>query len=243
MNNLSANQTITGYAARALASTSTSTSTIARRQTARLPLWLKLAYTGFMAVLIPVYWSKYGPTNFLYFCDVALLLTLAAVWLESPLLASIPAVGILLPQTFWCLDFAAHLAGFNLTGMTNYMFDAQRPLFLRGLSLFHGWLPFMLIFLVARLGYDRRAGKVWILGAWALMLICFFFLPKPGAAGVSALTPVNVNYVYGMSDAAPQSWMPTWAWLATMMTALPLVFWLPTHFILKKVCRPASTSV
>jgi hypothetical protein len=22
----------------------------------RLPLWLKLAYTGFMAVLVPVYW-------------------------------------------------------------------------------------------------------------------------------------------------------------------------------------------
>ena len=105
---------------------------------ARLPLWLKLAYTAFMAVLIPICWSHYGPTNFLYFCDVALLLMLAAVWLESPLLASIPAVGILLPQMFWCLDFAAHLAGSNLTGMTNYMFDAQRPLFLRGLSIFHG---------------------------------------------------------------------------------------------------------
>ena len=38
----------------------------------RVPLGLKLAYTAFMAVLVPVYWRYYGPTNFLYFCDVAL---------------------------------------------------------------------------------------------------------------------------------------------------------------------------
>lgn len=37
--------------------------------TRRIPLWLKIAYTAFMAVLIPVYWAHYGPTNFLYFCD------------------------------------------------------------------------------------------------------------------------------------------------------------------------------
>ena len=58
-------------------------------------LWLKLAYTAFMAVLMPVYWYYYGPTNFLYFCDVALILTLVGIWLESPLLVSMCAVGIL----------------------------------------------------------------------------------------------------------------------------------------------------
>ena len=47
-----------------------------------------------MAVLVPVYWYYYGPTNFLYFCDVALFLTLAGIWLESPLLISMCAVGI-----------------------------------------------------------------------------------------------------------------------------------------------------
>ena len=31
----------------------------------RIPLWLKIVYTAFMAVLIPVYWYYYGPTNFL----------------------------------------------------------------------------------------------------------------------------------------------------------------------------------
>lgn len=52
----------------------------------RIPLWVKLAYTAFVCVLVPYYLSAYGPTNFLYFCDVALLMTLAALWLESPLL-------------------------------------------------------------------------------------------------------------------------------------------------------------
>ena len=240
MNNKSSVLTPTGHPTRTLADAHFANAALARLRAGRLPLWLKVAYTAFMAVLIPVYWSHYGPTNFLYFCDVALLLTLAAVWLESPLLASIPAVGILMPQMFWCLDFAAHLVGLNLTGVTNYMFDGQRPLFLRGLSLFHGWLPFMLIFLVARLGYDRRAGKAWLLTAWALMLICFFLLPMPGSLPAGSISPVNVNYVYGMSDAAPQSWMPTWAWLAVLMTGLPLLAWLPTHFVLKKFCRPAS---
>src|SRR5437763_306427 len=32
-----------------------------------LPLWLKLAYTAFMGLLVPIYWRNYGPTNFLYF--------------------------------------------------------------------------------------------------------------------------------------------------------------------------------
>ena len=41
----------------------------------RIPLWLKIAYTGFLAVMIPVYWANYGPTNFFYFCDMALLVT------------------------------------------------------------------------------------------------------------------------------------------------------------------------
>ena len=207
--------------------------TTAAPQRVRLPLWLKLAYTAFMAVLVPVYWKNYGPTNFLYFCDVALFVTLAAVWTENALLASAAAVGIVLPQMLWCADFAAGLLGFKLTGMTAYMFDTKRPLFLRGLSLFHGWLPFLLLFLVQRLGYDRRALPVWTVTAWVLLLICFNFLPAAGAALANAKVPVNVNYVWGMSDDAPQTWMPTYAWLALLFTGLPLLIFLPTHSLLK----------
>ena len=58
-----------------------------------VPLWLKIAYTAFMAVLIPVYLKNYGPTNFLYFCDVVAIMTILAIWIESPLLLSAALIG------------------------------------------------------------------------------------------------------------------------------------------------------
>ncbi len=79
-------------------------------------LAIKLVYTAFMAVLIPVYLYRYGPTNFLYFCDLALLFTLAGLWLESPLLISMCAVGLLVPQALWVGDFVFNLFGLRTTG-------------------------------------------------------------------------------------------------------------------------------
>jgi hypothetical protein len=64
----------------------------------RIPLWLKLAYTAFVGMMVPVYWRTYGPTNFLYFCDVAVFLTLAGLWTGNASLVSTAAVGIVLPQ-------------------------------------------------------------------------------------------------------------------------------------------------
>lgn len=200
----------------------------------RIPLWLKAAYTAFMAVLIPVYWANYGPTNFLYFCDVALLLTLVGVWKESPLLISMPAVGIVIPQMLWCADFGVTLFGGKLAGMTGYMFDSNRSLFLRGLSFFHGWLPFLLIYLVARVGYDRRALKLWTVLAFALCLVAYFWIPPAGAVLSNPNLPRNVNYVFGFDDAQPQQWMPAGLYLVSWMALLLVVVYVPTHLLLKK---------
>ncbi len=194
-----------------------------------------------MAVLVPVYWANYGPTNFLYFCDLALFLTLAAIWTESALLAGMAAVGIILPQMLWCADFAGNLVGIHLTGMTDYMFDSKRSWFLRGLSLFHGWLPFLLLFLVVRLGFDRRAMVAWTGTAWGAMLVSYYLMPRPGSVPAGSKTPVNINYVFGMSDTTAQTWMPEWAWLSVLLVGLPLVIFLPTHFILKKLCPSACS--
>ncbi len=207
----------------------------------RLPLGLKAAYTAFLAVLIPVYWINYGPTNFLYFCDVALFLALAGIWLESPLLISLPAVGILVPQALWCADFVVNLCGGHLAGMTDYMFDPNRSLFLRGLSLFHGWLPFLLFYAVRRLGYDRRAFAGWSAICATLCLIAYFFLPGPGAELVNSRAPRNVNYVFGLSETAPQRWLPAPAYLVAWISALIGLIFAPTHFLLRKTC-PAATS-
>jgi hypothetical protein len=204
------------------------------RKASRIPLWVKVLYTAFLGVLIPYYWAAYGPTNFLYFCDVALLLALAALWAESPLLASMPAVGILLPQALWCADFLGGLVGWHLTGMTAYMFNPDLSLFTRGLSFFHFWLPLLLTWLVWRLGYDRRAFWAWTGLAWALLLVCYFLLPPPPAPKEAPNTPVNINYVYGFSDEQPQEWMDPRLFLALMMLGLPLGVFLPTHLLLRK---------
>lgn len=53
-----------------------------------IPVWIKLLYSVFVAILVPLYWPTYGPWNFLYFCDIALLVTAAAIWIESPCLSA-----------------------------------------------------------------------------------------------------------------------------------------------------------
>ena len=209
-------------------------------KTRRLPLGLKLAYTAFMAVLVPCYWVLYGPGNFVYFCDLALFLALAAVWTESPLLASMPAVGILLPQALWMADFLVTAFGGKLLGMTDYMFDGSKPLFTRGLSFFHFWLPILLVYLVAKLGYDRRAPLAWAAVAVPAVLFSYLFLPAPPAAADRPHAPVNVNYVFGPSDLAPQTWMAPGLWVLLLVVALVVVAWLPTHLGLRRFFRPAA---
>ena len=202
-----------------------------------LPLWLKLAYSAFMAVLVPVYWYYYGPTNFLYFCDTALMLTLVGIWIESPLLVSMCAVGILAPQAVWVIDFLGNFVGLSLTGISDYMFNPNTSLFLRGLSLFHGWLPFLLVYLVWKLGYDRRALPAWTALAWVLLMICFFFMPPPRPD--PGLTPVNINYVWGMSDYVAQTWVAPWVWFAGLVVGLPALLLAPVHFLLARTMPPA----
>jgi hypothetical protein len=197
-----------------------------------IPLWLKLTCSAFAAVFIPVYWYYYGPTNFLYFCDVALLLTLVGMWTENAVLISMCCVGILLPQALWCVDFAVVLSGGHLTGMTDYMVK-DTSLFLRGLSLFHGWLPFLLFFLVRRTGYDRRALPLWTVLAWTLCFISFFLLPGP-ANIPGDLTPRNVDFVFGMSETEAQTLMSPLLYFVSWLAVLALVVYVPTHLLLRR---------
>lgn len=203
----------------------------------RIPLPLKIAYSAFMAVLVPAYAYNYGFANFLYFCDLALFITLVGMWREDALLISMPAVGILAPQLLWLADFGVHFGGLAITGMSDYMFDASLPLFLRSLSLFHGWLPLLLLYLVARTGYDRRAFPAWTVLSWIVLLVCYTLMPPPRPDAGNAA--VNINYVYGFSQTEPQAWMPPLAWLATLMLALPVLLFLPTHLALVRwLTRP-----
>ena len=208
---------------------------VSPRLSARVPLGLKVVVTAFVVVLVPVYYHHYGPTNFLYFCDVALGLSLLSIWTGRALPASMAAVGILLPQALWCLDFLGELAGVHLVGLTAYMFDPHRPLFLRGLSFFHFWLPFLLVFLVKRLGYDRRALWAWTGLGWGLCLVSYFLLPPAGTVLANPQIPVNINYVGGFDDARMQTLLPGPAYLAGWLVVLLSVVYVPTHLLLRKL--------
>jgi hypothetical protein len=201
----------------------------------KIPLMAKLGGIIFLAILVPVYWHTYGPTNFLWFCDAALILTVAGMWLESPLLISLCAVGILLPQCLWLADFSCQLLGFHGLGLTGYMFARQLPWFTRGLSLFHGWLPLLLVWLLVRIGYDKRALTAWSVLAAALVLASYFLTPPAGAHLAYPNQPININYLYGFNDQQPQHWVNQNLYVVLWLAALWLVAFLPTHLVLRKI--------
>lgn len=70
----------------------------------RIPAWVKTAYSCFVAILAPCYRATYTHWDFLYCCDLALRVTTAAVWIESPLLVRMQAGAIALPQLLWVID-------------------------------------------------------------------------------------------------------------------------------------------
>jgi hypothetical protein len=191
----------------------------------QVPLWIKLAYTLFICVLVPVYWVQYGPGNFLWFSDIALFATAAALWLENSLLVSMMALSVLVLESVWIVDFIIGLiTGSSVIGLSAYMFDSKISLPIRALSLFHIFLPLLLVWLLYRSGYDTRALVAQTLLAW-IVLPASYFLTKP---------PANVNWVYGPGG-GPQKWLPAPLYLLLLMLAFPLVLYLPTHFLLKKL--------
>ena len=191
-----------------------------------MPLWVQVAYAVFLAVLIPLYWWRYGPGNFLWFSDIALFLAGVSLYTQAPLPASMAAVAVLLLEIGWNVDFFGHLlTGRRLLGLADYMFD-DRPVWLRALSLFHVPLPVLLVWLVHRLGYDPRALPAQTALAW-LVLPVTYLLTKP---------ELNVNWVHG-PRAKPQRWMPPRVYLALLMVLIPLCVYVPTHFLLKALFR------
>lgn len=189
----------------------------------QIPLWLKVAVTLFVCVLVPVYWDQYGPGNFLWFSDIALLLTVPALWLESALLASMSSLAVMVLEVLWIVDFFVKLiAGISVTGLSKYMFDSKISLPVRALSLFHIALPLILFWMVHRLGYDSRALGAQTLLSWIVLPMSYLLTERSE----------NVNWVYGLRS-QPQRWMPAPLYVALLMALFPLVIYLPTHFLMR----------
>src|SRR5260370_28406132 len=90
----------------------------------RVPLWLKLMWTIWIIAWVPLYWRQYGLQNFLFFCDIGNILIGVALWLESPLIFSWQACGLLAFQTLFTVDLpTAVVTGRHVIGGTEFMFD------------------------------------------------------------------------------------------------------------------------
>jgi hypothetical protein len=195
-----------------------------------ISLWVTIPYTLFVAVLVPVYWVRYGPTNFLWFSDIALIGTLLGLWLESPLLVSMMTTSVLILDTLWSVLFFRNLILDRGTrGFVGYMFDPRMPLFIRGLSLFHILLPVVQLWTLSNLGYDVRGWKYMVALAWIVLPLTY------AVSGPEK----NINWVYGVKE-VPQKWLPPYLYLAALMVIYPLVICLPTHVILKEIFESAG---
>ncbi len=190
-----------------------------------VPKTLRVVYTVLAIALVPVFVVEYGPLNFLWFSNIALLATLVAMWIGSRLLLSMMAVGVVVLEIGWNLAFWGELlAGLDFLGLVAYMFDDRIPLWTRLMSLYHVPLPVVLLVLVWRCGYDPRAFR-WQTGlAWIVLPVSLVLS-----------TPVqNINHVYGIVDQAGQPILPSPLPLVILMVGLPLVIYWPTHAVLKR---------
>lgn len=73
-----------------------------------------------------------------------------------------------------------------------------------------------------------------------LILVCYFLMPAPPPPSTNPNLPVNINYVYGLSEQKPQTSMPPLAYLGLLMVGLPTCMFLPTHLVLRSVFRESD---
>lgn len=189
-----------------------------------IPLWLKVAYTIMVAIIVPVYWHTLGPTNFLWFSDIALIALVPALWWENRLLASTMAVAVLLLELSWTADF---LAAGQLTQVALYMFSGETSWPVRVLSgVFHLALPPVLIFMLIKLGYDKRAYPLQILIALVVVPLSYL-LTEPED---------NINWVYGLGEQRTD--LPPLLYLTLLLAGFILLIYTPSHFLFKRLFAP-----
>jgi hypothetical protein len=189
----------------------------------RIPLWLKVLWTAWVVVWVPLYYKQYGAQNFLYFCDLGNLLIALALWTESALIFSWQATSLLLFQTLFTIDLVGELVfGKHLIGGTEYMFDANLPLAVRLLSLFHVATPPLLLWAIAHLGYDERGWKLQTLTAWIIVPVNYLWRPQ-----------YDVNFARGLFF-REQHLVPGPVYLLLYLTVVPLLVYFPTHLLLRR---------
>ncbi len=186
-----------------------------------VPLWLKVAWTAMVLVVVVIYWRHRGPANFLWFSDIAILALVPGLWLESSFIISLTACMVFVAELLWSVSFFGHLLRFpRLTLIADYMFDRKTPLWLRAVSLFHVPLLAVIVWGPWRLGYDHGVYPWTVLLTWIVLLLTrWLTTPEP-----------NINHVYRLPFAEGANYTPVQHMLL-MMIAVPLLQ-LPGHALL-----------
>ena len=189
----------------------------------RIPLWLKIGWTVWVAIWIPLYWDQYGPSVFLWFCDIANALILVGLWRESSLILSWQAVSVLLVQSVFTLNVLGRVVvgRFFIPG-TEWLFKDDLPLRIRLASIFmHLAAPPVLIYGLKKMGYDPRALAWQITTACVVLPLCRLFDEQK-----------NLNWVWRPFDRS-QDVVPSGVYLLVCIVGYAVLLFLPTHFLLK----------
>jgi hypothetical protein len=187
------------------------------------PTWFKLGYTVFVVIVVAIWLRYYGWRNLLWFSDIALIGAVPAFWLEDARIASVLAVAVLLPEMLWNVDLAGRLLlRRRISGLTDYMFEQDRPLILRRLSLFHVPLPLVLLWLLAAYGY---AEPIALPGAIVLAAVV---LPL---SRVVSTPEKNINWSWGLGPV--QSPLPAYLYVLLLFLGFVVLVFVPTHAILR----------
>jgi hypothetical protein len=186
----------------------------------KIPDWLRYLALIWLVLWFAAYWHAWGPANFLHLCDIAAILTCIGLFTSNSLLISSQAVSSVLIDLVWTLDVATRLIfGHHLIGGTEYLFNATTPLWARLLSLFHIVLPFILLWSLSRLGYDRRGWKLQSAILVPVLIASRFVTPDQNLN--FAVTDPFLHRSYGTA--------PTHLFITFLF--LVFVVYFPTHFL------------
>jgi hypothetical protein len=182
-----------------------------------------VGFTLWMALWVPIVLASQGAHNFWWLCNLAQFLLLYAVWSSDRLIIASQAGTVVLIGLVWSVDFiAALLLGGSPFGITSSMFNEALPITLRATSTYHIWLPVLTLWLVFRLGYDRR-------GPW---LQCGIGTLAIVGSAVFGMEGRNLNYTeapFGIE----QTWLPDPVFIPLLCIATALVVYLPGHWIVR----------
>ncbi len=145
-----------------------------------------------------------------------------SVLLENRFIASMAIVGYLVYEIYWNIDFFLLLFSLPNTGATDYMLYSAKPIWIRSLSLFHVALPPLMIWLIYRLGYDKRA---WLfqIPVIIIQVLLTWLLTDPTK---------NINLVFGYQSQVLN--MNPYLYLALLSAAGALMVFL-THLVIVKI--------